>query len=69
MLFPMKLLKVVEPQRASIEVVPKPVPAPDNVLINVMASGICGTDIHIFRGEHLGDYPDNTGSIVYINNN
>jgi 2-desacetyl-2-hydroxyethyl bacteriochlorophyllide A dehydrogenase len=27
------------------------------VLIKVMASGVCGTDIHIFRGEYLGGYP------------
>ena len=34
-----------------------PTPGPDEVLIKVMASGICGTDVHIFRGEYLGDYP------------
>jgi 2-desacetyl-2-hydroxyethyl bacteriochlorophyllide A dehydrogenase len=34
-----------------------PEPAADEVLIKVMASGICGTDVHIFRGEYLGDYP------------
>ena len=35
------------------------IPNPDacEVLIKVMASGICGTDVHIFRGEYLGDYP------------
>ncbi len=65
----MKLLKKFEPQRASIEVVPKPVLAPDNVLIKVMTSGICGTDIHIYRCEYLGDYPDNTESIIYTHNN
>jgi 2-desacetyl-2-hydroxyethyl bacteriochlorophyllide A dehydrogenase len=27
------------------------------VLIKVMASGICGTDIHIYNGEYLGAYP------------
>jgi 2-desacetyl-2-hydroxyethyl bacteriochlorophyllide A dehydrogenase len=26
-------------------------------LIKVQASGICGTDVHILRGEYLGDYP------------
>jgi 2-desacetyl-2-hydroxyethyl bacteriochlorophyllide A dehydrogenase len=36
---------------------PIPEPAPDEVLIRVMASGICGTDVHIFRGEYLGGYP------------
>jgi D-arabinitol dehydrogenase (NADP+) len=34
-----------------------PEPAPGEVLIQVMASGICGTDIHIYNGEYLGAYP------------
>jgi D-arabinitol dehydrogenase (NADP+) len=34
-----------------------PEPGPGEVLIQVMASGICGTDVHIYRGEYLGDYP------------
>jgi 2-desacetyl-2-hydroxyethyl bacteriochlorophyllide A dehydrogenase len=34
-----------------------PEPEPGEVLIQVMASGICGTDIHIFNGEYLGEYP------------
>ncbi len=35
----------------------RPAPAPGEVLVRVMASGICGTDIHIYRGEYLGGYP------------
>jgi 2-desacetyl-2-hydroxyethyl bacteriochlorophyllide A dehydrogenase len=34
-----------------------PEPGPVEVLIKVMASEICGTDVHIYRGEYLGDYP------------
>lgn len=34
-----------------------PEPGPGEVLIQVMASGICGTDLHIYRGEYLGYYP------------
>jgi D-arabinitol dehydrogenase (NADP+) len=34
-----------------------PTPKEDEVLIKVMASGICGTDVHIYRGDYLGDYP------------
>jgi 2-desacetyl-2-hydroxyethyl bacteriochlorophyllide A dehydrogenase len=34
-----------------------PEPGPGEVLIQVMASGICGTDVHIYRGEYLGEYP------------
>jgi 2-desacetyl-2-hydroxyethyl bacteriochlorophyllide A dehydrogenase len=26
-------------------------------MIQVMASGICGTDLHIYRGEYMGRYP------------
>lgn len=32
-------------------------PAEDEVVVRVMASGICGTDVHIYRGEYLGTYP------------
>jgi len=34
-----------------------PETGPGEVLIKVMASGICGTDIHIYNGEYLGAYP------------
>jgi len=30
---------------------------PEDVLVKVMASGICGTDVHIYRGEYMGSYP------------
>lgn len=30
---------------------PEPVPRPDEVKIDVKAAGICGSDIHIYRGE------------------
>jgi D-arabinitol dehydrogenase (NADP+) len=29
----------------------------NDVLIKVKASGICGTDMHIYEGNYLGDYP------------
>ena len=34
-----------------------PEPGPGELMIKVMASGICGTDLHIYRGEYLGKYP------------
>lgn len=34
-----------------------PVPGLDEILLRVAACGVCGTDVHIFRGEYLGDYP------------
>lgn len=32
-------------------------PPQDWITIRVSASGICGTDLHIFLGKYLGDYP------------
>ena len=34
-----------------------PEPGAGELMIQVMASGICGTDLHIYRGEYLGKYP------------
>jgi L-iditol 2-dehydrogenase len=35
-----------------IEEVSKPVPAPGELLVRVLATGICGSDRHMFRGEY-----------------
>lgn len=35
----------------------KPEPKEDELLIEVFASGICGTDLHIFQGDYKGSYP------------
>lgn len=53
----MRAAKIVSPDNLEIVDIPIPEPTDAEVLIKVMASGICGTDIHIFRGEYLGDYP------------
>jgi D-arabinitol dehydrogenase (NADP+) len=53
----MKAAVVFEPNRIETREVPDPEPAPGELLLRVMASGICGTDIHIFRGEYMGGYP------------
>ena len=53
----MKAAQIVKPNKLEIIEVPIPKPAENELLIKVMASGICGTDIHIFRGEYMGDYP------------
>jgi D-arabinitol dehydrogenase (NADP+) len=53
----MKAIKIETPNHFSIIDCAIPQPAGHDVLIKVMASGICGTDIHIFRGEFMGEYP------------
>lgn len=46
-----------------IEEVQKPVPNADEVLIKVMACGICGTDVHIFCGDS-GCFPTPPGTTL-----
>jgi D-arabinitol dehydrogenase (NADP+) len=53
----MKAIKIYQPNHLETIEIPIPSPAENELLIQVMASGICGTDIHIFRGEYLGPYP------------
>jgi 2-desacetyl-2-hydroxyethyl bacteriochlorophyllide A dehydrogenase len=57
----MRAAFIEEPGNIQVKEVPVPQVREDEVLIEVRASGICGTDIHIFRGEYLGSYPVNPG--------
>ncbi|HVO19050.1 MAG TPA: zinc-dependent alcohol dehydrogenase family protein [Anaeromyxobacter sp.] len=57
----MKALVIEKPGQAHVVEVPRPEPKPGEVLIRVERSGICGTDVHIFRGEYLGSYPVTPG--------
>ncbi len=53
---------VLKPGSISVQDVEKPRPlGPDELVVKVMASGICGTDVHIYRGEYLGSYPITPG--------
>jgi D-arabinitol dehydrogenase (NADP+) len=53
----MRAVRIEQPDQVRLVELPTPEPAERELLIRVMASGICGTDIHILRGEYLGDYP------------
>ncbi len=53
----MKAAQIHQPNQLETIEIPIPQPAENELLIQVMASGICGTDVHIFRGEYLGPYP------------
>jgi 2-desacetyl-2-hydroxyethyl bacteriochlorophyllide A dehydrogenase len=53
----MKAVRIERPNHVSVVDLPVPRPGKDEVLVKVMASGICGTDVHILRGEYLDDYP------------
>jgi 2-desacetyl-2-hydroxyethyl bacteriochlorophyllide A dehydrogenase len=53
----MKALRIVEPGEPAVVEMPVPEVGPGDVLIRVMACGVCGTDVHILRGEYMGEYP------------
>jgi D-arabinitol dehydrogenase (NADP+) len=53
----MKSVVINKPKEIVVMEKEIPEPGPGEVLIQVMASGICGTDQHIYRGEYLGEYP------------
>lgn len=53
----MKAAVIEKPGTIVVKEVSDPKVSDHDVLIRVMASGICGTDIHIFKGEYLGTYP------------
>jgi 2-desacetyl-2-hydroxyethyl bacteriochlorophyllide A dehydrogenase len=50
-------LQITKPHELKIVTLELPHLKPGEVLIKVMASGICGTDVHILEGEYLGTYP------------
>jgi len=53
----MKALIIEKPGVARIETVPVAPVGEKELRIKVKMSGICGTDVHIFKGEYLGTYP------------
>ena len=53
----MKAASILQPKQIEMQELPLPALAPGESLVRVMASGICGTDVHIFQGEYMGSYP------------
>lgn len=53
----MKACVVEKPGNVVVKDVPYPEPGPDEVTVKVEKVGICGTDIHIFKGEFISPYP------------
>jgi len=49
--------QIVAPHNVASISATEPTPGPDDVLIAVRAAGICGTDLHIFKGEYEARYP------------
>ena len=48
----MLALRIRAPHALALEELPDPEPGPDEVLVEVQAAGICGTDLEVLRGVH-----------------
>ncbi len=61
----MKYARIYGPRDIRVEDVPVPAVGPDDILIRVRTSGICGSDIHRYLGDRFGlrmaPYPLNSG--------
>lgn len=53
----MKAMVLKAPRELRLETVERPLPGRDEVLVRLTASGICGTDLKIYRGEIPVHYP------------
>lgn len=53
----MRAAVIADIGRVSVETVPDPTPGPRDVVVKVAACGICGTDLHILRGEFAPTLP------------
>jgi len=53
----MKAFFIEKPRAGVVRDTEIPVPAEDEILLEVKAAGVCGTDVHIYKGEYFGSYP------------
>ena len=53
----MRAVVFTAPEKLEIRRVADPICGPDDVIVEVAASGICGTDLHIYRNEYYSDFP------------
>lgn len=53
----MKAAQITAPEQIRVIETEPPQPGPGEVLIQVKAAGICGTDLHIYHGEYMATYP------------
>jgi len=45
------------PETIAIEQVADPTCGPNELIVQVATTGICGTDVHIYRNEYMSDFP------------
>ena len=61
----MKAAVLAEPYKLEVREVPKPVPGPGEVVIDVKYMGICGSDIPGYEGKQAVKMPIIPGPVSY----
>lgn len=54
---PMRAAVITQPRTLELQEVPPPTPGPGQVRIRVGATGVCGTDLHLFDGHFHARFP------------
>lgn len=49
------------PGELRVDEIPEPACGPDDVIVRVAACGLCGTDLRIYRGEYMAEFPVTPG--------
>jgi L-iditol 2-dehydrogenase len=57
----MQAARLSQPGTMRVDEVARPAPGPGDVLVRVEATGICGSDRHMFRGEYPTALPVTLG--------
>src|SRR3954447_24593807 len=53
----MRAVVYSEPERLTVADVPDPSPGPGQVVVRPTLTGVCGTDLHLHRGEFFAAFP------------
>src|SRR3954453_23934355 len=55
--WPMRAVVYSEPERLTVADAPDPSPGPGQVVVRPTLTGVCGTDLHLHRGEFFAAFP------------
>ena len=69
-----KVATLVSPKRIEVKEYPIPALTDDDILVRVEGCGVCGTDVHEWKGDPFGIIPvtlghEGTGEIIYLGKN
>jgi L-iditol 2-dehydrogenase len=60
----MRVARVVGPRELRLEDAPVPTPGPGEALVRIRAVGICGSDLHYYAHQRIGDLRSASGHVL-----